>query len=243
MNESARGIGAIVAVGLVSGLVGAVAGWQSQELSGRPQTPRIVTLPGSQPASQQVTAVDDSGGRRQEDGDRKSDRGAAAPDRHLPDERPSHLQQSAKEDVEVSGARSPDSPEGRVAGFVAAQVSSSSSASDIDLASLASAYADEIFYYGSRKSRQAVLLDKRRLLERWPERFYQVQPGSIIVQCRANVCKVRGMTDWQTHNASRATSAGGTAQFEYEVALSGDAFSILSENSSVVKRDRQADKR
>jgi hypothetical protein len=244
MNESIRGIGATVAVGLVSGVVGAVAGWLSElrELSGPPPTPRIVAQ-SSQPASQQVAAADDSGGRHQRDGDRESDGSAAAPNKRLPDDRPPHLRQSAKEAVEVPGAPSSDSLEGRAASFVAAQVSGWSSANAINLASLASAYADEILYYGSRKSRQAVLLDKGRLLERWPERIYHVQPGSITVQCLANVCKVGGITNWQTRSAPRATSASGTAQFEYEVTLSGDAFSILSENSSVVKRDRQANRR
>ena len=246
MNDSLRGIGATVAVGLVGGVVGAAVGWlsESQELFGPPQTSRLVALQGSQSASQQVGAADDSGGRYQEGGDRESDWDAPAPNRHLPADRPPHLQQSAKEDVEVSGAPSSDSLEGRAASFVTAQVSGWSSANAINLASLASAYADEILYYGSRRSRQAVLVDKRRLLERWPERIYHVQPGSITVQCLANVCKVGGLTDWQTRSAPRATSASGTARFEYEVTLSGDdAFSILSEGSSVVKRDRQADRR
>jgi hypothetical protein len=147
------------------------------------------------------------------------------------------------EDVEVSGAPLSDSLEGRAASFVTAQVSGWSTANARNLTSVASAYADEIFYYGSRKSRQAVLLDKRRLLERWPERIYHVQPSSITVQCLANVCKVGGLVDWQARSAPRAASASGTAHFEYEVTPSGDAFSILSENSSVVKRDRQADRR
>jgi hypothetical protein len=243
MNDSVRGIGAIVAVGLVSGVLGSVASWLSESQDGPPQTPHMVALQSSQPASRQVAVADETGGRHQGDGDRESDWGAAAPNRHLLDDRPPHLQQSAKQAMEVSGAPSSDSLEGRAASFVAAQVSGWSSSNAINLASLANAYAEEIFYYGSRKSREAVLLDKRRLLERWPERIYHVRPGSITVQCLANVCKVGGMTDWHTRSAPRATSASGTAQFEYEVALSRDAFSILSENSSVVKRDRPADRR
>jgi hypothetical protein len=240
MNDSVRGIGVAVAVGLVSGVLGSVAAWLSGSQERPSQTSRVVALH-SQLASQQVAAADDSGGRHQGGGDRESDRGAAAP--NLLDDRPPQLQQSAKEAMAVTGAPSSDSLPERAAGFVAAQVSGWSSANAIDLASLANAYAEEIFYYGSRKSRAAVLRDKRRLLERWPERTYHVRPGSITVQCLANVCKVGGMTDWRTRNARRATSASGTAQFEYEVALSGDAFRILSESSSVVKRDRQADRR
>jgi hypothetical protein len=140
MNDSVRGIGVAVAVGLVSGVLGSVAGWLSESREGPPPTPR--TLQSSQPASQQGAA--DSGGRHQVDGDRESDWGAAASNRHLLDDRPPHLQQSAKEAIEASAAPS-DSLEGRAASFVAAQVSGWSSANATNFASLANAYAEEIF--------------------------------------------------------------------------------------------------
>jgi curved DNA-binding protein CbpA len=148
----------------------------------------------------------------------------------------------AEEDRVATRAPPSDSLEARAADFVSAQVSAWSSTNPINLATLASSYADEVFYYGSRKSRQAVLLDKRRLLERWPERIYDVQSGSITVQCLANMCTVGGMIDWQTRSVPRTASASGIAQFEYKVTLSPGAFSILSENGSVVKRYRQEDR-
>ena len=134
MNDSLRGVGAIVAIGLVSGVVGAAVGWlpELQELSGPPQIPRLVTLQSREPASRQVRAADDSGGRHKWVGNR-----------------PPHPQQSAKEDAEVSGAPSSDSLEGRAASFVTAQVAGWSSANALNLASIASAYAEEIFYYGA----------------------------------------------------------------------------------------------
>ena len=150
---------------------------------------------------------------------------------------------ASEEDGEVSlvsssnsRVSSADSLEGRAASFVSTIVSAWSSAKVINVASLVSAYADEVRYYGRRTSRQAVLLDKRHLLESWPERAYDVHVDSITVQCLANVCKVVGLTDWQTSSVARAASVSGIARFEYEVTFSGDAFSILSENSSVVKR-------
>jgi hypothetical protein len=242
MNDSVRGIVAIVAVGLVSAAAGAVAGRisGSRELLRPWQLPPPVAIQGSQPARQDVAATDDSGGRRQADGDGRRDTRAAASISQLPDE--PTPQQSTTADAGVPLAPPSDALERRAASFVTAQISGWSSANASDLASLANTYADEILYYGSRKSRQAVLLDKRRLLERWPERTYQVQPGSITVQCQESVCKVRGLMDWQARSAPRASSAKGTAQFEYEVAVSGEAFSIRGETSSVVKRDRQADR-
>jgi curved DNA-binding protein CbpA len=140
--------------------------------------------------------------------------------------------------VEVSRAPSSDALEERAATFISAQISGWSSANATDLASAASVYADQVIYYGSLRSRQAVLVDKRHLLERWPERLYEVQPDSVTVQCAADVCKVSGLIDWQTRSARRAASASGIARFEYQIILSGDAFSILSERSAVVRPQR-----
>jgi len=139
----------------------------------------------------------------------------------------------AKEEASASHAL-----EERAASFISAQVSAWSSARAVDLASVASVYADQVIYYGSLKSRQAVLVDKRHLLERWPERLYEVQPDSVMVQCAADVCKVSGLIDWQTRSPRRAASASGIARFEYQIALSGAAFNIISESSSVVRPQR-----
>jgi len=142
----------------------------------------------------------------------------------------------AKEGPEVASTSSTDALERRAAGFISTQVSGWSSTNAIGVASFANAYADEVLYYGSVKPRQAVLLDKRRLMKRWPERVYQVRPDSVSVQCVANLwCKVNGLVDWKVHSTLRAASAKGLARFEYEIIQTNDAFTIFSEGSSVVR--------
>ena len=150
--------------------------------------------------------------------------------------------EEAKEDPEVlaSDALASDVLKERAASFVFARVAGWSSGGVINLAAHTSAYADEVLYNGSRKSRQAVVREKRRHLELWPERNYEVRPASISVRCLANVCKVDGIVDWQTRNTARAASASGTARFDYEVALARGTFRILSESLSDLKRPRQA---
>jgi curved DNA-binding protein CbpA len=128
--------------------------------------------------------------------------------------------------------------EERATSFISAQISGWSSANGRDLASFANAYADRVLYYGNLKSRQAVLVDKRHLLERWPERLYEIQPDSVTVQCVADVCRVSGLIDWQTRSPRRAASASGITRFEYQIALAGAAFNIISESSSVVRPQR-----
>jgi hypothetical protein len=141
----------------------------------------------------------------------------------------------AKAGAEVASSSPTDMLERRAADFISAQVSGWSSTNAIDGASFANAYADEVLYYGSLKPRQAVLLDKRRLMKRWPERVYQVRPDSISVQCVANLCKVNGLVDWKVHSTPRAASAKGLARFEYEIIPTDDAFTIFREGSSVVR--------
>jgi hypothetical protein len=129
--------------------------------------------------------------------------------------------------------------EDRASKFVATQIAGRSSANTSDLGSLTSAYADSVLYYGSRKSRQAVLLERRRELLRWPNRIFDVKHDSMMARCSTNVCEVRGTMAWQTRNGNRATMASRISKFQYQITPSGDGFRILSESGSVVKRDRQ----
>jgi len=141
-------------------------------------------------------------------------------------------------------AASPDPSSGpleeRAVSFISAQLAAWSPANTRNLAALTKAYADEVYYNGSLKPRPAVVRDKRRLLERSPERVYGVQPGSIKAECSATLCRVSGILEWQARSAARATggsasTASGATQFEYGTIFSRGAFSILSENSSAVK--------
>jgi hypothetical protein len=141
-----------------------------------------------------------------------------------------------------SGSPARPSLEERAAGFVSSQIAGWSSANTSNPGS-ANVYAEKVLYYGSYKPREAVLLDKRRHIERWPEQVYDVQRDSITVKCLDNVCKVSGLVSWQARNDRREASTSGISQFEYKVALSRDAFKILSESSAVVKRYAQDDRR
>jgi curved DNA-binding protein CbpA len=127
----------------------------------------------------------------------------------------------------------------RAASFISARVTGWSSANGVSLASHANAYADEVVYNGSRKSKQAIVREKRRLLELWPERSYEVRPDSVTVRCLASVCRVGGLVDWQTRNVARAMLVTGTSRFEFEVAFARGSFRILSESSTELRRPRQ----
>ena len=155
-------------------------------------------------------------------------------------QRLSRLHETANARDDAAAQAAADALKERAASFVSARVSGWSSAQGVNLASHASAYADEVVYNGNRKTKQAVVREKRRLLELWPERSYEVRPDSVNVRCVANVCKVGGVVDWQTRSAARAMSLSGTSRFEFEVTFARGAFRILGESSTELRRPRQA---
>jgi curved DNA-binding protein CbpA len=130
--------------------------------------------------------------------------------------------------------------EERASKFIAAQVTAWAPTNNQNLSVLVKAYADEVYYNGGLKARTSVVRDKRRQIERSPERVYGVQPGSIKAECASNLCRVSGILEWQTRGTTRSSgastaAASGSTQFEYGTVYSRGAFTILSENNSAVK--------
>src|SRR5215467_14511300 len=100
---------------------------------------------------------------------------------------------------------------------------------------LKDAYEDPVIYYDKVISREAVLNDKRRFADRWPQRTYSIRPGTLIVQCGDNslACMVSGIADWAA--AKDAKRSRGAVNFYYTVhAGEGGLLKIAEETSKVV---------
>jgi hypothetical protein len=99
-------------------------------------------------------------------------------------------------------------------------------------------YADTVAYYGSQRTRQAVVADKLRYSARWPTRTYALVPGSLKVNPKA---QSRGQYDvafeytFRVANAKEAKDGRGTTRLVVDMA--GKAPRILSEEGEVLKRD------
>ncbi len=100
-------------------------------------------------------------------------------------------------------------------------------------------YADQVSYYGKLTTRQAVLDDKTRFATRWPDRKYQLRPGSLVANCEqvSSTCNVDGVVDWQARSPARGASSSGSARFSYALTAAGPSFIVISENSSVLRRE------
>lgn len=109
---------------------------------------------------------------------------------------------------------------------------------DPKLSRLDSLYADQVSYYGKPKTRQAVMDDKVRFATRWPDRKYQLRPGTLVANCEqvSSTCEVDGIVDWQARSHARGATSSGSTRISYTLAAAGPSFIIVSENSSILQR-------
>ncbi|RCW81960.1 S1C family serine protease [Phyllobacterium bourgognense] len=98
------------------------------------------------------------------------------------------------------------------------------------------AYSGSVSYYGKYLSKEAVLAEKRKFMERWPNRNYVVQPDSVTVACAVTSCHVEALVDWQAGSPARKKTPSGVASMSIDWDTSLEV--ITSESSSVIKHER-----
>ena len=146
-------------------------------------------------------------------------------------------------------ARNPPAPErsleARTAGYVNSimKVWSNWSANWSDgnqqaIKTLQSAYGPQVSYYGKQLSRQEVLADKQKFIERWQQRKYEIRAQSVAASCdTSRVCTVTGTVDYYvTRDPTATVHSQGSAQFEYRVLWTNQGPSIVHETSKVISR-------
>jgi hypothetical protein len=126
---------------------------------------------------------------------------------------------------------------GRATGLVLALAARWSESNEEILGALDELYGDKVFYHGKLTPKQAVLSEKRRFAERWPQRSYKIRPRSVIANCNAasEMCRVQGIMDRELANPATNTKSHDVASFDYSVTRSGEALKIAAETSSVSK--------
>ena len=124
-----------------------------------------------------------------------------------------------------------DSPERRATDFVRTLLAHWSRPSAEALPMLEGLYAETVHYQGTSTSRHQVLLSKRRVAERWTERAYTIQPGSLSATCARTgaTCRVKGVMIWKLYDAKEKTRSRGISTIEYRVALAGETPQIVAE--------------
>jgi hypothetical protein len=132
---------------------------------------------------------------------------------------------------------------GRATGLVVALAARWSEPNADILRALDGLYLDKVFYHGKVTPRQAILLEKRRFAERWPQRSYKIRSHSMTASCDAasEVCRVQGIMDRDLVNAATNTKSHDVASFDYSITRSGEGLKIAAETSTVSKLSDPSD--
>jgi hypothetical protein len=109
---------------------------------------------------------------------------------------------------------------------------------------LGSVYADSVEYYGKLLSRDEVVRQTTRFIERWPQRQYKPRARSVEIQCDAATfaCSAKGTLDFDARSPARNEHSFGAATFEYtfNYALTPGVPKITKEAGSVVERHKES---
>jgi len=103
-------------------------------------------------------------------------------------------------------------------------------------------YAPRVIFHGRMLTASALAEEKRRFMERWPERDYRVRPESIQVTCdrSGQSCTVRSIFDFRAESRSRRRRSQGSGTLELVVTFPEGRPVIASETSLVNDRRREA---
>lgn len=131
---------------------------------------------------------------------------------------------------------------GRATGLVFSLATRWSGSNTETLRALDDVYADKVFYHGKVAPRLAVVAEKRRFAERWPQRSYKIRPHSVTVSCNAatEMCRVQGVMERELANPATSAKSRDVTNFDYSIAGSGPP-KIAAETSTVSKLSDPSD--
>ena len=112
-----------------------------------------------------------------------------------------------------------------------------SAPNEVTLSSVSSFYGSTVKFHGRTLALGSMLAEKRRFVERWPNRTYRHRPETTQVSCEAGGtrCTVWAIFDFSAGDA-RGRRSRGIGEHELVVSLSSARPVIVSENSRVVLR-------
>ena len=103
---------------------------------------------------------------------------------------------------------------------------------------VAAAYANTVSHFGRVKTKQEVLAEFSRYVERWPSRSHTIKPGTLVISCPADQsqCTVDVLIDWDVSSAARNARSKGTSTWHLVLNRSGNEFSIALIGGKVQER-------
>ncbi len=77
--------------------------------------------------------------------------------------------------------------------------------------------ADPVEFYGRSTPRRVIVAQEGAYLQRWPDRQFSIEPGSLQVSCAPSRCSASGLLDYTMRSAARHAVSAGTERFDMQV--------------------------
>ncbi len=108
----------------------------------------------------------------------------------------------------------------------------------VTLSSASSFYAPQVIFHGQKRTLAAVVAEKQRFAQRWPNRTYRHRPETTQVHCETDValCTVRSSFDFEATNTQKGQQSRGLGEHELVIAFASGEPRIVAENSQVIIR-------
>ena len=98
-------------------------------------------------------------------------------------------------------------------------------------------YAERVTYYGKNMTRSQVLADKLRYDRAFPQRSYDIAPGSLRTKCEKGVCQARAELRWiRTDTSGRREN--GASDLRLAFSAGGDG-RIVRESARTLRTQRR----
>ena len=98
-------------------------------------------------------------------------------------------------------------------------------------------YAERVTYYGRNMTRLQVLADKLRFHRAYPQRSYDIAPGSLRTKCAKGVCQARAELLWvRTHTSGRREHGASDLRLSFSA---GGGKRIVRESAKTLLTHRQ----
>jgi hypothetical protein len=106
------------------------------------------------------------------------------------------------------------------------------------LVRLPALFGESIDYYGHVLTRDQVMEDKRQYFARWPERQYDLVPGSLAIRCTetSRLCEASGTVRYMVKDPGTGRHIDGTASFKYGIIDGPSGLRVNAENGKVETR-------
>ena len=100
-------------------------------------------------------------------------------------------------------------------------------------------YTPLVNFHGRSMTRRELIAEKRRFVQRWPQRRYLPRPDSMRVSCEpgGQTCTVHSVFDFAAANPRRGRRSRGVATHELTMRFFGARPYITAENSKVYRSE------